>query len=401
MLQRYLDAIEERHVNAAPAHAAEYRGTVDEAALRHAFELVCVRHPVLRARVRAGERGHLLYVPPGHWPEVTVLDGDGTTLLRAVHAPWDPARAVSRLILVKGENHGFVALRVDHSVMDGHSFRAMFEQLWNLYGDLLGAADVSVPVGRSLPCPPSELLGERWHGASCAPPPESPDAAPGTSTDGPVRPVQGYIRLSGAQTERLLSVVRRRKTSVHAAVCGAVLATHRAHGAPPEGGGEPMYCLSPVNLRDRVTPPVGVTQTTMFVAVHAARVTVPFDADPLAVAHSVKEQLDTAVARRELLLSLDAGRLLKATGPASLDARLRIAQVSNNGVLHSALRDPRRVEVVRFLMPADVTSSVFPIYSVYTYRGHLSIRYLYPSTLFSRAQADRLSASVTTRLTAM
>ncbi|MEU6644002.1 condensation domain-containing protein [Saccharomonospora sp. NPDC046836] len=393
-LQRYLDDIEARHLNAAPAHAAEYVGVVDEEVLSRAFELISARHPVLRARITPDKGRHLLQVPPEHRPEFRIVDGDEQTLLQEVLGPWDAGRAVAHLILVRAGDRGYIALRVDHAVMDGHSFRAMFDELLRMYHDLARGISVKVEQIGSLPCPPSKLLQERWGGNSAvdvAAPVNSRQAGPPQFRR--VRPVQGYLRFTAAETARLLAFARVTRTSVHALVSGSILAAHRNHGASADGLAQ-ILCLSPVNLRQRVVPPVGTTETTIFLGIHIADVAVAPNCHPVTVGAEVKAQVHDAISRRQVPLSVDLPTLSAKSASSSLERRLALVQVSNNGILHPDLPQLPGLQIVDFLMPTDAISTAFPIYSIYTYARRLSIRYLYPSTVFTTEEVQTITDGV-------
>lgn len=400
-LRRYLDGCEAPHVNAAPAHVAEYHGTLADGLLRAAFDALCRRYPLLCARVHAtaGER-YVLSVSPGDRPEFVTVDGDEATLFGAVFGPWDAENAVARLIHVRGEAGGFVGLRIDHSVVDGHSMRAIFDDLWCVYGELAGGAEIaelSVAVRPALPRSPAELLRERWF----APDPardRRPGGNPGRVIGLRVRPHQGYLRLDRWDTSRLLTAARERGTTVHALICGAILVAQCAYGIPEPTGPVRMVCLSPVNLRNRVSPPVGVTETTTFTRIHRAELGIPVDQDPVVVGRQLKRQLDRAIVDRDLLSVADLPDALATPVDTPLDQRLAIAQVSNNGVVHAPLNPPPGVRITDFFSPVDVILGIFPIYSVFTYRGRLSIRYLFPSNLFSAEDVGGLVDAVATRL---
>lgn len=397
-LQRYLDDVEVHNLSAAPAHVAEYRGTVDTAALRMAFDLLCARHPVLRGRVLADEHGYLLSVTGDHRAEFAEFGGDEPVLYREVFRPWNSACSVARLMHVHTANGGYVALRVDHAIVDGHSLREVFDQLWLIYAELRAGRVPAPAAARSLPRSPVELLAQRWH-------PDVDVPAPRRSSSTKdrfqrvcglrVHPRQGYLRLDEAATARLLDVARARATTVHALICGAVLVGHCVFGTR-ETGPAPMMCLSPVNLRHRVQPPVGATETTAFVKLHPATVTVPQSRDPHAVGAEVKRQLDAAIRRRDLLSVAELPVLLSEPVVTPVEARLAIVQVSNNGVVHTPLTRLGELTITDFLSPVDVILDVFPIYSVYTYRGRLSIRYLYPSNAFTAEDVRSLVETIAT-----
>ncbi|WP_031468371.1 phthiocerol/phthiodiolone dimycocerosyl transferase family protein [Sciscionella sediminilitoris] len=386
-LRRYLDPIEEQHLGAAPTHVAEYRGAVEHRYLRQAFELLCLRHPVLRGRVETGRHGSLLYVEPGHQPEDIRTRGDYEVLLRHAFGPWNPAHAMARLIHVRENGGGFVALRIDHAIVDGHSLRAIFDELWEIYAETVRGIETSIGPGTSLPRSPQDLLAERWRSL--------PDRFPLAQQEDwhRVPPHQGYIRFDERDTAALLTAARDHGTTVHALIAGSVLGTQCAHGSRTSAP-VPMICLSPVNLRSRVIPAVTATETTALVKIHKAELAVRPDRAPYATGRELKAQLESAIAGRELLSPAELSMVLSALPDSPLDPRFAIAQVSNNGHVHARLERFTEPRFLGFSSAVDLISDAFPIYSVFTFRGELSIRYLFPSNRFSAEEVAQLTESL-------
>ncbi|WP_020500377.1 phthiocerol/phthiodiolone dimycocerosyl transferase family protein [Sciscionella marina] len=386
-LRRYLDPTEVQHLGAAPAHVAEYRGAVDHRFLRQAFELLCLRHSVLRGRVETGRHGSLLYVEPGHRPEDIRARGDYEVLLRHAFGPWNPAHAMARLIHVRENGGGFVALRIDHAIVDGCSLRAIFDELWEIYATTLRGIGTSIRPGASLPRSPEDLLAERWRNL--------PDRSPLAQQQDwhRVPPHQGYIRFDERDTGALIAAARDHGTTVHALIAGAVLGTQCDHGSRVAAP-VPMICLSPVNLRSRVTPKATATETTALVEIHKAELAVRPDQDPYATGRELKEQLDSAITGRELLSAAELPMALSPFPDSQLDSRFAIAQISNNGHVHARLERFTEPRFLGFFSAVDLIFDAFPIYSVFTFRGELSIRYLFPSNRFSTEDVAQLTESL-------
>lgn len=395
-LQRRLDDIEVHHLRAAPAYVAEYDGTVDDDALARSFRLLCARYPVLRARIGTADHDRIMRVVPGHHPDFVTGNGGEDSLLREVFGEWDPARAVVRLMNIRCATGGFVALRIDHAIIDGYGLRTMFDELWHIYYAVLSRSAVAVGNVDSLPAPPSAVLAQRWSHSAVSPPStrgDCLDQRSGGAVQRRVRPIQGYIRLDPNDTSRLVSAARAHRTSVHALICGAVLTAQRDHG--PQGCiPARMRCLSPVNIRQRLVPPVAVADTTCLVGTHVADVSVSSAANPVDVGRTVKAQLDAAIDRRRLLLPTEISRVVSAPLSTPLEQRVAAAQVSNNGVVHARLPQLPDLTITNIMTPVDVINVVFPIYGVHTYLGRLTIRYLYASDVFAQNEVDSLTEEI-------
>lgn len=402
-LQRYLDDFEVLATRTWAANSVVYEGHVDEDVMSRAFALLCVRYPVLRGRIRPDERGNLLYVSPGHHPDFIVLDGDESTLQREIERPLDPARAVVQLMLIRGEARGFLAVRANHAVIDGHSWWAMLDDLWRLYTNIVNGADVSVDPGVSLPSPPSALLEERWGGF--APVRRRLDGIQSdTSPDKTDQPnprevcerVARRFRLTEEETAQLVAAARTHKTSVHAILCGVFLVAQRALGAPPEPTS--MMCQSIIDLRNLVTPPVGATEATNFIGWHRAEVTVPANGNPIVVGRQVKRQLDTAIARRELLTLRQMRAPFRFETP--LEQHLAIVAVTNGGVM-PRFSQPDGLTITDYWMPISKTGPrrrTNPTYIVYTYAGRLDITCTGSSEVFTTEKVEQLLKGIKEQL---
>lgn len=386
-LQRYLDYIEIQMMNRKRSFDVEYLGSIDEDALARAFELLCRCNPVLRARIRQDDKGYLLYVLSDCEPEFIVYKCDGSPLSREPASPWDPARGVARLTLTHGEERGSVALHVDHAIVDARSLGSMLSELWRLYTDVVNGSEISIRSDVSLPAAPSHILKRRWIGSWTEGPTERGLVTP--SPRGNVRKVfHQDIRLSVNDTARLIAGARANNTTMHGLICGAVLVSLRALGKSL--GPEPMVCWSVVDLRDRVTPPVGARETTNFLGRHRAEVTVPIDGNPLCVGRDVKAQLDSAIERRELPPIDPSQQDVSSRTESALEEHLAHVVVSNAGIM-PLLNTPDGLTITDVVAPApENTTATFPGYVAYTYEGQLKILCIYPSDLFDDKNVDQL-----------
>ena len=384
-MKRYLDDLEIRSLDNAPSYVVEYSGELDETVLDRSFELVCLRHPVLRGLIEHDGPGYLLHVPPEHQPKLEVHDGGEETLLRIVRGRWDSRKTLAQLVLVRGDRRGFVAFRLDHAIADGGNRMAMFFELWQHYHNLKTAGMSTVEPGDSLPRSPEHLLHERLHGTELIAEPGR-GKPPNSAHD----LLEGRIHLSTQDTRAVVRTAKQAGISVHALVSGAILAAHRDQGAAD--GPVAMMYWSPVNVRNRLTPPVGPTETTNLSLIHEALTVVEPDAGPVAIGRTLKTTLDQAIANHEL-----------PTGPPStafdttLERHLAIVLVSNYGVMPAFAGAPGlRIVDFRTLSPAKV--GTYPSYPVYTYGGRLTILSRYPGDLYSPDDAAQLHKRITANL---
>lgn len=391
--QRYLDRFEVAMFRVSPSLIVEYRGQINQSAMAQAFELLYICHPVLRARVRTDEDGHMLYVSTRHHPEVLTCDGDESALLREVERPWNPALCLVQLIVAIGDNRGYVALRVDHSIVDGSSLVAVYSDLWRLYTDIVNGVSVCIQPNDRLPVPPGELLIQRWG-------PCQDVTQCGVLANESNRPTSGEVvtrwaYLSEDHTARLIAAARTHGTSVHALICGSILVALRAELASEEP--IPMECTSIVDLRNRVEPPVGATETTNFLGFHTAEVPVPADGNAINVGREVKRQLDEAVSRRELTLNRRAVNPGLSITKASLKEadqlqKRRLSVSVSNARVFPQLSTPDGLVLTNAFThtPPDAVPGFSLACVVFTFERGLRIRFLCPGDLLTVEQVDEL-----------
>jgi hypothetical protein len=384
-VKRYLDDMEIRSLNNAPSYVVEYRGELDKKALDRSFKLLCLRHPMLRGLVTADDTGYLLHVPPDRELALEAHDGGEQALLREVRRPWNCEETLTQLIVIRGEAGGFVAFRLDHSIADGGCRMAMFHELWRHYYDLTVGGAASVEPGTELPCSPERLLRKRIQGI------DTPDV-PGRAK--PPQPAHDLLELriwlTPDDTARVVRAAKAAGISVHALVSGVIMAAHRDQGTAAEPAG--MMYWSPVNIRHRLVPPVGPTETTNLSLIHEELTIVDSSADPVDIGRTLKAALDEAIANHEL-----------PTGPpqktfeTTLGRHLATVLVSNYGVMRR-FAQPAGLEIIDFrtLSPAKV--GFYPSYPVYTYDGRLTILSRYPADLYPDDEAAQLQKRIIAHL---
>ncbi|HEY3466110.1 MAG TPA: hypothetical protein VGL47_13335 [Amycolatopsis sp.] len=378
-LERPLNYLELAHLDRVVIMAAEYRGDLDADVLARAFRHLWTVHPVLRARVRGSAPDALLAVSPEHEPGLVVLDEEPDALAKIAGLPWDATAGVADLVLVQGDGHGFVALRTDHSITDANAWLGTFRELLRWYTAFASGEEPVSEPGTALPAPPAALFHERlglipydrrlFHSAT---PPE-----PAAGTAGLL---SGYLRLGAEETRWLKRAARRYETTVHGLVAGAILVAQRvlAGGRDPV----PMYCVSPVDFRRRVDPPVGELETTNFMMSYVAETGVSPRLSPVLVGRAVKARMDE-------VLSAAEGVRDPAPMEDALGRNLSFALISNLGVV-AEFPAPSGVEFTELHILNTVGDTFFPGYYVSTYRDRLTVLHVFTDRFFTRGDVDRL-----------
>jgi hypothetical protein len=386
-LERPLNYLELAHLNRVVIMAAEYEGDLDPDALEHAFRLLCEAYPVLRARVRGAGQDAVFFVPPDRFPELIMLEDVPDVLSKIIELPWDAGVSVADLVLVRGDRHGFLALRTDHSITDANAWLGMFRELLRLFTESVNSEGFEVASGSALPASPAELFHQRlgvipydrrlFHSAGAETSAESGGL------------ISGYLTLGEEETKWLRRAARAYQTTVHGLACGAILLAQRALA----GGREParMFCVSPVDFRGRVSPPVGELETTNFMLSYVSEVDVSARTSAVLIGQSIKAQMD------DVLSSKEGVRSSAEPMASTLDRNLSFALVSNLGVIED-FPQPEGISITGFRVLNTVDDTMFPGHYVWTYRGRLTLLYVLTSRFFSQDDADLLAREIVEQL---
>ncbi|MFE6364410.1 condensation domain-containing protein [Streptomyces sp. NPDC057806] len=379
------------------------RGPVDAAALSAAYDAMTEAHPGLRSRIAQDGTGHVLrLLDEDERPRLTTRSGDGEEAYAAeLNRPLPVGGPLSRAVLVSapdGESHLFV-LVIDHTVTDGHSSIALHNALWDRYRALVEGEPAAEPAapGPHWPEPISRLLppadesdtakylDSRLEDARRHPVDLVPyDAATGDGT-GPQGRIEVHrLTLDADLTTRLRRTARDAGVSVHALITAALLtaARRRLDGDGPRTLG----CLSPVDLRSRLAPPVPATALVPAVTTHLQTLDVAGDSEPLELARTVHGRLADFLARG------DHFHEMRITPEIPRTPTLQLATViaTNMGVVPGPrLPDGLRAVDVR-LVPAR--EQYFPqagrspvMACVVSFEGRLSIELPHFTACFSPA----------------
>lgn len=390
-MQRHLDDRELSVKHLSPTIAVAYHGHLDTGALAQAVKVLCTRHPVLRAHIRVDDGGHLLSVEGDEYLELTVIDGDQEALWHEATGPWDNARGVAQLLLIRGEKDGFVGLRVSHAVLDGGGIFALLAELFNLYTDIVDRSDTSVDPNASLTYAPLDLLRQRWQGfeapTSAEPPTNSTSSAGDEHITDTNIPCEGLSRraiLSREDTNRLIAVARKCETTVGALLTGAiVLAVDRIK---PQARQHATKVLFGIDLRRHVAPPVTVTETANLYGMNVAQVTLTGNSNPVTIGGEISDQQKTAIKQRELIVPgiSSPDSLRKLWHPSEM-----YHMINNMGTIPRFERPPG-LELSELMILPTTNRTFANVYDTrfYTFEGRLNAIFIYPSSRFTDTEVQ-------------
>ncbi|MFI1418157.1 condensation domain-containing protein [Streptomyces sp. NPDC020731] len=378
------------------------RGPVDVAALSAAFDATAEANPPLRSRIGQDGAGYLLRVlDADERPRLITRTGDEAEAYAAeLNRPLPLGGPLSRAVLVSapgGDRHLFV-LVIDHTITDGHSSIALHNALWDRYRQLVegGTGESADPEGPRWPEPVSRLLPAvddadtakyldgrleeiRRHPVELVP----YDAALGEGTDAGGHIEVRRMTLDADLTSRLRRTARASGVSVHALISATLLVTARRR-LPGDDGARTLGCLSPVDLRSRLSPPLPASAPVPAVTTHLQTLQVPASSEPLEVARAVHARLSDFLSRG------DHVHEMRITPEIRRNPALQLATViaTNMGVvpgprLPGGLRavDVRLVPGREHYFPQAGRSPVMAC--VVSFEGRLSIEFPHSTACYS------------------
>ncbi|MFI5566926.1 condensation domain-containing protein [Streptomyces sp. NPDC051740] len=378
------------------------RGPVDVAALSAAFDATTEANAPLRSRIEQDGAGHLLRVlDADERPRLITRTGDeAEAYAEELNRPLPLGGPLSRAVLVSapgGDRHLFV-LVIDHTITDGHSSIALHNALWDRYRQLVegGTGESADPEGPRWPEPVSRLLPAvddadtakyldgrleeiRRHPVELVP----YDAAPGERTDAGGHIEVRRTTLDADLTSRLRRTARASGVSVHALISATLLVTARRR-LPGDDGARTLGCLSPVDLRARLSPPLPASAPVPAVTTHLQTLQVSTSSEPLEVARAVHARLSDFLSRG------DHVHEMRITPEIRRNPALQLATViaTNMGVvpgprLPGGLRavDVRLVPGREHYFPQAGRSPVMAC--VVSFEGRLSIEFPHSTACYS------------------
>ncbi|MDX3696456.1 condensation domain-containing protein [Streptomyces europaeiscabiei] len=392
-------------------------GPVDPAVLSAAFEAVTAEQPQLRTRIVPDGDGHALeLLPEAERPRLRVRTGGEEVYGEELNTPLTVGGPLTRAVLVTDpdEERHTLFLSIDHVIADGHSAVALLNTVWDRYRELIGGASAPLPPVADFPEPISTLLPhsdaadtakhlERRVEKVGRHPAELVPYDVKSTEEAPEEPHRIEVRrllLDTDQTARLRERARAEGVSVHSLISAAVLlaARRRLDGTDPRLLG----CLSPVDLRSRLSPPVPAAVMIAAVTMHLQVLPVGEETDVLELAREVGDGLRDFLDRGDHFQEM---RIMPST-PLHPTLHLGTVIVTNMGpVPGPRLPEGTRVTDVRL---APARENYFPqagrspiMACVATFDGRLAIEFPHHTACFSRPFMRELGDEVHTSLLAL
>ena len=306
--------------------AAHLSGSVEQNALRAALDLIARRHPLLRVRVEV--RGITPFFVSDEVPPVPLRveqrQGDHHWHSEAERELNDPlsmsAGPLFRVVLIKSDEQADVLFVYHHLIADGKSGLNLVTEVLDLTGQITGGlAPVITEIAEHQPLEeilPREArgIGGFWKALAFMVRQMSiaifkrPSRLPKESNAAPSECRGRFLkaRLSVQETRSLKLRCRQEHTTMHGAVCAAMLkaATGQIHNGNTDASPITLTCATPVDLRSTLSRPikeeVGNFASVAVTAHQISRRTAFWK-----LATAVRDDLRQAIARKEPEVSLE------------------------------------------------------------------------------------------------
>ncbi|WP_340687978.1 chromosome condensation protein [Amycolatopsis coloradensis] len=363
-----------------------FTGRFDLELLETAWQLLGREYPLLRCRILGSEEGFLLSLRDSMPKVAAGVDTFDEDISQRIGDG-----AVSRLSLYETARTAVLTLAVDHAFSDGRLVQILVRVLLRIYTTLFrGEAPPSKP--RPVFEPGLEELFSGHYTPGWPDPPKVPGEplALSRGSDGP-SPGFGvhHLELELEPTAELVTFARANRMSVTDLLSGAVSRSVRTR-FPETDGPQPVTLCLPVDLRQRLDPPIdsdaqlcGALQCTVTVPVAAGD-------EPLEIGHRVAAELRTALERDEPQRTLLA-QCLAPTPPPPMTF-----MVSNIGVVEDpVLPEGLRVTGSRF---AATLHGPVPAMFVATVGGRLTLDAVYDLAYHKPEEMGQVMASIESAL---
>ncbi|MER7405969.1 protein kinase [Streptomyces sp. NPDC000070] len=393
------------------------RGPVDPAALSTVFEAVTAERPTLLTHIVPDGDGQALEtLPEAERPRLRVRTGGEEVYAQELNSPLPVGGPLVRAVLVSDpdeERHTLI-LSFDHVIADGHSGIALLNTVWDRYRGLVGGTEALCTPVTELPVPISTLLPhadaaetakyleQRVEETGRHPVELVPYdvKATGEPPQEPHRIEVQRLLLDTGPTARLRARARAEGLSVHGLISAALLiaARRRLDGTGPRF----LRCMSPVDLRSRLSPPVPADVMVAAVTAHLQTLPVGEDTDVLELAREAGAGLRDFLDRGDHFQEM---RIMPSV-PQHPTLQLGTVIVTNMGaVTGPRLPEGTHVTDVR-LVPAR--EHYFPqagrsplMACVTSFDGRLAIEFPHHTACFSRPFMHELRDEVHASLLAL
>ena len=378
---RYLSPSEEFYAKSGSfvSLTVTLRGPVDVGAMADAFETLLRVHPVHAGHLEQSADGrHQVvvdeYEHEGMWLEK--IDDTSTGRLPK------ESEALVNLRLRTGEERSELTLFANHALSDAHHAFALLDKLFGWYTDIVAGTGVGPVTTEPVPESLEAVLAERgivklqrFGLERFLPAMFAYELPPSRRNAGRVGAQSVLVpsaccRLSQQETQALAGICADRRVSLNSLTAASILLAEWKIRQTPH---LPIPYIYPVDLRFRLTPPVGATEATNPVGVAMYLAEIHSGTDILDLARDIVEAFRADLAEGVIQQSfLHFGLDYHGNPPGLPD----VVMATDGGKL-PPLRTPPDLVVEQYALDLlfASTSAGVDMYSVGTFGGRLMVTY--------------------------
>ncbi len=254
------------------------KGFLDPEVLRRSLLLVQIRHPLLNSHI-VGPLDNLIFKTEGteKIPLEVILNPEPeywqTIFANELNTKFENQKVLLRATLIKPSEESttnYLITRIHHSVIDAIS-------AVHLYSEILGfcqkiVSDNQIPEVDKLASPPSmeEIIADYTlenNNTELSTSNQPIDTLPFEKYVPHQERTCGFIQkqLNPSLTQQLIQRCKQEKVTVQGAICSAMMLALAKHLQPKD---KDFYfsCLSPVEMRRKVNPPIGDEQMAVLIS---------------------------------------------------------------------------------------------------------------------------------------
>ncbi len=398
------------------------RGPLGEEIVRQALDLIQCRHPRLNSRI-VGSSDSLRFetqgtpkIPlrvvnkfhNGQWQEVVEEE---------MNEKFDSSQYLLRTTLVQIESEhstSYLLTTVHHAIADGLLSIQLHSEILTYCKSLASGEQVTQVASLPELPPLKELLPESMKGFRGAMHNASyllrevfqmlwyrPKSL-GFEQCVPMELRRGSMihkQLDPQLTQQLVNLCRKEGTTVHSALCAAMLFAAAKKITASNRCDVGVNCLSPIDLRKRLQPIVGNEHLSAvasgLISFHTLRTHTSF----WELARDVKQQMEAGIERNDIFCkALMLRKILEFSMNLNADKAVLTVILSNLGRVNiPKIYGPFILEEISFAPGARAFSGVFSA-AVATFEGKMLLNFLFSEPSISRDTMESLVDSATSHL---
>lgn len=390
------------------------RGLLDEKTLGQAFELVRQRHPILNCRIVKSSK-NFYFESSQEMPKVPlrIIKDFGGNIWEEIaqqelNTKIDPQECLLRAVIVyplEEQDVTYLIMSLHHAVADGQSSMQLHSEILTYCQQIVQGLPIILDTNDSLPIlPPVEsflpkwtrgltglvisqlyllylVLQKNWH-------------RPKTFEFEKYQPIELrrckviHRQLDPEITKALITLSRKENTTVHAALCAAMILTAARKMNEDNSKEICISCKSTVNLRKRLVTPICNNQMGPFASLLMSYLAVQASTSFWDLAREVKQQIEDSLRREEdFRMLLSSGFLFHylLRFPRQVTSTVHISNVGRVTIPH--VYGPFTLEEISFATANRFYGGIFTA-EVTTFQEKMFLNFVFVEPLISQSAVE-------------